>query len=46
MHTVFEFVQTGVDAAHAAVGNFRTTGIRPLCLERLRVRGGGRLKCA
>jgi pilus assembly protein CpaF len=39
MHALFEFVQTGLDLAQAAVGHFRTTGIRPLCFERLRVRG-------
>ncbi len=35
MHDIFEFVQTGVDENHAAVGHFRTTGIRPEILSRL-----------
>lgn len=35
MHDIFEFVQTGVDEDHAAVGHFRATGIRPDCLQRL-----------
>jgi pilus assembly protein CpaF len=35
MHDIFEFVQTGVDKDHAAVGHFRSTGIRPECLPRL-----------
>jgi pilus assembly protein CpaF len=39
MHPLFEFVQTGVDAAQAAVGYFRATGIRPHCLHKLQVRG-------
>jgi pilus assembly protein CpaF len=41
MQTLFEFVQTGVDAAQAVVGHFRATGIRPRFLERLRARGTG-----
>jgi pilus assembly protein CpaF len=39
MQTLFEFVQTGVDAAQSVVGHFRATGIRPRFLERLRSRG-------
>jgi pilus assembly protein CpaF len=39
MHALFEFVQTGVDAGQAAAGYFRATGIRPRCLDKLRVRG-------
>jgi len=39
MHALFEYVQTGVDAAQNAVGYFRATGIRPRCLARLQVRG-------
>jgi pilus assembly protein CpaF len=39
MHALFEFVQTGMDATQAAAGYFRATGIRPRCLDKLRVRG-------
>jgi pilus assembly protein CpaF len=39
MHALFEFVQSGIDAAQATVGHFRATGLRPQCLDRLRVRG-------
>jgi pilus assembly protein CpaF len=35
MHDIFEFVQTGVDENHAAIGYFRATGIRPECLAKL-----------
>jgi pilus assembly protein CpaF len=38
-HVLFEFIQTGVDTEQAALGHFRATGLRPRCLERLRVRG-------
>jgi pilus assembly protein CpaF len=39
MHDIFEFVQTGVDERTGAEGHFRPTGIRPLCLKKLTVRG-------
>jgi pilus assembly protein CpaF len=39
MHTLFEFLQTGVDSAQGAVGHFRATGVRPRCLDKLRIRG-------
>jgi pilus assembly protein CpaF len=39
MHPVFEFLQTGVDAAGAAAGYFRATGIRPKCLAKMQIRG-------
>jgi pilus assembly protein CpaF len=39
MHALFEFVQTGVDAGQVAVGYYRATGLRPRCLDKLRVRG-------
>jgi pilus assembly protein CpaF len=39
MHDIFSFVQTGVDSEHGVVGYFQTTGIRPLLLHKLRVRG-------
>jgi pilus assembly protein CpaF len=35
MHDIFEYVQTGVDENHCAVGHFRATGIRPDCLSKL-----------
>jgi pilus assembly protein CpaF len=35
MHDLFAFKQTGVDDKQVAQGYFHTTGIRPLCLERL-----------
>lgn len=35
MHDLFEFVQTGVDENHAALGHFRCNGIRPDCLPKL-----------
>jgi pilus assembly protein CpaF len=41
MHTLFEFVQTGLDAAQIVVGSFRATGIRPRCLQKLQIRGTG-----
>jgi pilus assembly protein CpaF len=39
MHTLFEFVQTGVDNELATVGHFRATGIRPHFLKKLQARG-------
>jgi pilus assembly protein CpaF len=39
MHSLFEYIQTGVDANQAVVGHFRATGIRPRCLDKLRARG-------
>jgi pilus assembly protein CpaF len=35
MHDIFKFEQTGVKADGMAQGEFRATGIVPLCLERL-----------
>jgi pilus assembly protein CpaF len=39
MHNLFEFVQTGLDKQLAAEGHFRATGIRPNCLNKLRISG-------
>jgi len=38
MHDIFEYVQTGIEN-EASVGHFVATGIRPMCLERLRASG-------
>jgi len=35
MHDLFEFQQTGVDENRVAQGHFRSTGIRPVLLEKL-----------
>jgi pilus assembly protein CpaF len=35
MHDLFAFEQTGVDENKAAQGQFKATGLRPRCLERL-----------
>jgi pilus assembly protein CpaF len=39
MHDVFAFKQTGLDQERKAQGYFFTTGIRPMCLERLEALG-------
>jgi pilus assembly protein CpaF len=39
MHDLFEFRQTGTDGNQATEGFFRSTGIRPLCYNKLLVRG-------
>lgn len=39
MHDLFAFEQTGVDESGKALGSFRTTGIRPHCLARMRSMG-------
>jgi pilus assembly protein CpaF len=39
MHNIFEFVQTGLDHELAAEGFFRATGMRPQCLNKMRVSG-------
>jgi pilus assembly protein CpaF len=39
LHSVFEYVQTGIDPVQGGVGHFRATGVRPKCLDKLRVRG-------
>lgn len=39
MHDIFEFRQTGLDENRRAKGSFRTTGIRPQCLDRLEASG-------
>lgn len=39
MHNVFEYVQTGVDSEHRAVGHFQAAGICPHCLKRLETSG-------
>lgn len=39
MHDIFEYVQTGVDDNHAAVGHFRCSGIQPDCLSKLAAAG-------
>jgi pilus assembly protein CpaF len=39
MHDIFQYVQTGVDTANVVEGYFCATGIRPQCLNKLRIRG-------
>jgi pilus assembly protein CpaF len=39
MHDLFEFSQTGIDRNQVVQGHFRATGIRPLLLSKLEVRG-------
>jgi pilus assembly protein CpaF len=39
MHDLFKFEQTGIDENKVAQGQFRATGIRPSCLERLAAQG-------
>jgi pilus assembly protein CpaF len=39
MHTLFEYLQTGLDNEQAAVGHFHATGIRPHSLKKLQTRG-------
>jgi pilus assembly protein CpaF len=39
MHDIFEFHQTGLGENRAPVGVFRTTGIRPRCLDKLHSAG-------
>jgi pilus assembly protein CpaF len=39
MHNLFEYSQTGIDGGYGVQGFFRATGIRPLLLKRLEVRG-------
>jgi pilus assembly protein CpaF len=41
MHDIFVFKQTGVDENRCAQGYFQSTGIRPLCLNRLTSMGTG-----
>jgi hypothetical protein len=36
---IFAYRQTGVDAAGSAVGEFYSTGYRPVCVERLKTSG-------
>lgn len=36
---IFRFQQTGVDSSGRVLGDFRASGLRPNCLEKLRVRG-------
>ncbi len=36
---IFEFVQTGINANGIVEGHFRSTGVRPLFMERLQVAG-------
>jgi pilus assembly protein CpaF len=35
LQDIFEFKQKGVDASGKIVGEFRATGVRPRCLERI-----------
>jgi pilus assembly protein CpaF len=39
MHDIFNYVQTGVDKANVVEGYFQSTGIRPQCINKLRIRG-------
>jgi pilus assembly protein CpaF len=39
MHDIFEFTQTSLDAERRAQGFFSATGMRPMCLERLKSAG-------
>jgi pilus assembly protein CpaF len=39
MHDIFTFVQTGVDAVEVPRGHFCATGIRPHCLNKLKLAG-------
>ncbi len=39
MHDLFVYEQTGVDQNQNAVGDFKASGIRPRCLEKLRQSG-------
>jgi pilus assembly protein CpaF len=39
MHDIFVFEQTGVSDAGHTIGQFRATGIRPRCLERMEALG-------
>jgi pilus assembly protein CpaF len=39
MHDIFEFTQTSLDANRRAQGFFSATGMRPMCLERLKSAG-------
>lgn len=39
MQDIFVFKQTGLDADRVAKGTFRSTGIRPMCLEHLEIMG-------
>jgi pilus assembly protein CpaF len=39
MHHLFEYVQTGIDGEGGVQGYFRATGIRPRCIQKLKVRG-------
>jgi len=39
MHDIFKFEQTGIDQDRVAQGEFRSTGIHPRCLSRLRACG-------
>jgi pilus assembly protein CpaF len=39
MHDIFEFKQTGVDDNRVAQGYFHCTGIRPICLNKLKAAG-------
>jgi pilus assembly protein CpaF len=40
MHDLFTYVQTGMDLKQGSQGYFRSTGIRPQCLNKLAVSGG------
>ena len=39
MHDLFEYVQTGIDRNQVVQGYYRATGIRPVLLNKLEVRG-------
>jgi pilus assembly protein CpaF len=39
MHEIFSFVQTGMNSALGAEGYLSATGIRPILLNKLKVRG-------
>ena len=39
MHDIFTFEQTGVSESGHAIGEFRATGIRPRCMERVEAVG-------
>jgi pilus assembly protein CpaF len=39
MHEIFHFVPRGIDAERRILGEFRATGIRPKCLDKLKMLG-------
>jgi pilus assembly protein CpaF len=39
MQDIFEFAQTGVNSNGIVEGHFRSTGVRPLFMERLKAAG-------